>query len=395
MFLAGAGAGSVESRGGLDVEVCGGAEGLAQHRSGVPMMNRRTFLGTAAGAGAAWGQEKTAGGNGTFYIGARPNRILIFDEATERVTGEIGTKTGSPGWMHLSEDKTRIYTGTSTLEDIEIVDVASRRVIDTIRLSEGNKKVRLRGGEADPSHRYVLMMTRAATKHVDRWEISPAALVQYDLAQRKVVRTIPWPKGEEREFVRLRFSPDGKHVFLFGDDIVVYETKEFKEVDQWELSRPIEDGFGRISLGWQDDTYEEPGYTTGLFTVQDAVQNRRIMGIARVNLERKSVEFYALGPATSVSFAMAPDRELAYGLHQEIGRYEFWTFDLKNRRVRSRTEFGGRPRMSLMPSTNGKLLYIYQAGSTIDVYEAATYKYLRTVDVGADMTGLVVIPGRA
>lgn len=355
-------------------------------------VTRRQFL--AATAAVARGQDRLSGGNGTLYIGARPNRILIFDEATERVTGEIKMRTGSPQGLHLSTDKTRIYAGTSTLEDLEIVDLASRQVIDAVRLSEGNKKVRLRGLEADPLHRYLLMVTRDATKHSDRWEIGPSTLLQYDLKERKVTRTIPWPKGEEREFVGLRFSPDGKHLFMFGDDILVYETADFKEVDKWELSRPIEDGFGRINFGWQDDTYEEPGYTTGLFTVQDAVQNRRIMGVARVNLSHKSVDFYALGPATSVSFAMAPNRELAYGLHQEIGRYEFWTFDLKGRRVRSRTEFPGRPRMSLMPSTNGRLLYIYQAGSTIDVYEAATYKFLRTVDLPADMTSLVVIPPR-
>ena len=49
--------------------------------------------------------------------------------------------------------------------------------------------------------------------------------------------------------------------------------------------------------------------------------------------------------------------------------------------------------MALRASTNGKLLYIYQAGNTIDVYDAATYKYLRTISLDADMTtGLYVVP---
>ena len=39
-----------------------------------------------------------------------------------------------------------------------------------------------------------------------------------------------------------------------------------------------------------------------------------------------------------------------------------------------RAEFEGRPRMSLKTSTNGKILYIYNAGNTIDYYDAATYK---------------------
>ena len=49
--------------------------------------------------------------------------------------------------------------------------------------------------------------------------------------------------------------------------------------------------------------------------------------------------------------------------------------------------------MALKTSSNGKLLYIYQAGQTIDVYEATTYQYLRTIDLEADMTtALLVIP---
>ena len=64
---------------------------------------------------------------------------------------------------------------------------------------------------------------------------------------------------------------------------------------------------------------------------------------------------------------MAPDRKRGYGLLQQIGRYEFWAFDLEQKKLINRTEFAGRPRMALRVSSNGKLLYIYQAGATIDV----------------------------
>ena len=47
--------------------------------------------------------------------------------------------------------------------------------------------------------------------------------------------------------------------------------------------------------------------------------------------------------------------------------------------------FNGRPRMALRVSSNGKLLYVFQAGATIDVYEAAGFKYLRTITMDGDM----------
>ena len=123
------------------------------------------------------------------------------------------------------------------------------------------------------------------------------------------------------------------------------------------------------------------------------VQHRRMMGIGRVNLAAKTVDFFTLGPSSPVSFALAPGRKAAYGLFEDIGRYEFWKFDLEHRRLASRTEFKGRPRMALKTSSNGKVLYIYQAGNTIDLYDASNYKYLRTITLDADMTTeLFVVP---
>jgi len=339
--------------------------------------------------------DKITGGNGTIYVGGRPNKIFILDEATEKVTGAIECKTGTPESLTLSEDRKRFYFQNIAFEDIEIADIASRKSIDNFRLSEGNKKMRIFGFDADPLNRFMILMVKAATKQVDRFEIGPPTLLQYDLKDHKVMRTIPWPNGEERDGVGMRFSPDGKFLYFFGDDILVYDTTDFKQVDKWELSRPLEDGLGRVNFGFPNDLNEEPGYSTSIFNVQDAVQNRRIMGIARVNLGLKSVDFYPLGPATGVSFSLAPGRKWAYGLHQEIGKYEFWSFDLEHRKLGPRLEFAGRPRMQVKVSSNGKLLYLCGAGNTIDLYDASNYQYLRTITLDADMsTGLYVMPGK-
>jgi hypothetical protein len=350
-----------------------------------------------------FGADKLTGGNGTLYLGGRPDRIFVIDESTEKVVDEIHCRTGLPTTLQLSEDRKRFYALTVSFEDVEIIDVASRKVIDNFRLSEGNKKVRIFSLTADPLNRFIILLAKTATKLADRFEASPPTLFQYDLQQHKVVRTIPWPGGEEREFVGMRFSPDGKLLYLFGEDVLIFDTNDFKQVDKWELSRPFENGLGHVSFhsindffaDALDDLNEEPGFITSLFTVQDAVNNRRIMGIARVDLAHKSSDFYALGPDVPVSFSLAPGRKIGYGLHSEIGKYEFWSFDLANRRLGPRVEFQGRPRMSLKTSTNGKLLYIYEAGNTIDIYDAASFKYLRTVTLDADMTTtLYVMPGK-
>ena len=45
-------------------------------------------------------------------------------------------------------------------------------------------------------------------------------LVQlYDLTEKRITRTIPWPRGEEREGVNIRFSPDGGLIRVLVNDL--------------------------------------------------------------------------------------------------------------------------------------------------------------------------------
>jgi hypothetical protein len=353
-------------------------------------------------APAVSGQSKGAktpaltGGNGTMYIGTYKGEIEIYDEAAEKMVDKIALKTGIPRSITPSPDRTRFYALNSRFEEIEVIDIASRKTIDSFKLSSGNKHVRVNNLQPDPGNKYLILMYRTATKLVDRWEIGPPVIQQYDLATHQFTRVIPWPGGDERENVNMRLGPDGKHLFLFGEEVTVLETTNFTEVESWPFAAPIEPGLGRINLGPSHDFYDPPGTFTGLFTMQDAVQKRRLMGIGRVDLVNRKVDFQPIGPAQQVSFAKSPDGKRGYGLVQEIGRYEMWTFDLEKPAVLKRTEFEGRPRMAVRVSSNGKLVYVYVAGATVDIWDAATHKYLRTMALGGDQTTeLFVVPGPA
>ena len=339
-------------------------------------------------------KPRVSAGNGTLIVGTYPDKFWIIDEATEKAVGTIPFKSGIPRRTTLSRDRKRFYTIEAGMEKIEIIDIATRSTLDTFTLTEGNKRVRIRSIEPDPLHRFVMLLTASATKLTDRFEIGPPTLVQYDLKEHKIARTIPWPNNDERQNVQIQFSPDGKLMYLFSDqDVLIYDTTNFTQTDKWELSKPIEEGFGRLEFGQSDILNDEPGFYTAIFNVSDPIQHRRMMGIGRVNLAAKTVDFFTMGPSSPVSFSMAPGRKFGYGLFQDIGRFEFWKFDIEHRKLVNRTEFKGRPRMSLKTSSNGKVLYIYNAGETIDLYDAETYQFLRTISLDGDMTAeLFVFP---
>jgi hypothetical protein len=105
----------------------------------------------------------------------------------------------------------------------------------------------------------------------------------------------------------------------------------------------IEEGLGQVSVsfggfGGLDTTNHEPGFLTTAMTVEDPVQHRRMMGVARINLAKKDLEFYTIGPAGGVTFVLAPDRKHGYGLESAIDGISFgrstWIRSA-SRRVRS------------------------------------------------------------
>ncbi len=145
---------------------------------------------------------------------------------------------------------------------------------------------------------------------------------------------------------------------------------------------------------------EDPAYFTALFTVQDPVANRRIVGVGRIDLTKRSVDFVPIGPAPDdrrLSFAVAPDHKRGYILAQAIDDYEMWLVDIDGAKVDKKIPFDGRPRMAIQVSTSGQVLYIYEAGRTIDLYDTSDFKYLRTITMDTDMpyNSFHVVPARA
>ena len=103
-------------------------------------------LALAVGLGAAPYAQKPApplalnGGDHLMYIGTYAGSIQIFDEATEKMAGEIKLQTGIPRSLTLSQSRSKFYVLDSTLEKIEIVDIPTRASLSTFTLSEGQKQ---------------------------------------------------------------------------------------------------------------------------------------------------------------------------------------------------------------------------------------------------------------
>lgn len=329
-------------------------------------------------------------GTGTIVLGSYSGHLTAIDEATEKVVTQIPFKTGIPWAARPSADRSRFYVQSANQERFEVIDFQSRQSVDAFTLSDGTRHVRALAYDVDPQQRFLVMVARTATKHIDRFEIGAPEFIQYDLNEHKVVKTRPWSIDPEPRYygVDLRFSTNGKFLYVFAHEILILDAATLEQVDSWNLGLPNESGLNRFDLGSFDESADESGNFTGLFTMRDPVAQRRLLIIGRVNLGAKSIEYFPLGPSPesgNLSFAVAPDRTRAYILREEIGQAEVWTIDVPGKRLVAKASFKGRPRMAIRVSSSGQIVYIHQAGNSIDLYDANGFKYLRTITLDSDM----------
>lgn len=340
------------------------------------------------------------------YVGALSKEILAIDEEQEKVVDRIPLQTGVPRNLVLSFDRKKIYVQTVKDSGIEVVDLAARKVINHFILNEGNRKLRIHGLAAEPQDRVLYAAFTAAVKQADRFELEKPKFAVIDLAQKKITKTVDFPKDDDSIFSAFggyRVSPDGKFLYVFRENIHIYDTSDFKLVEKIELSKPLDPypWMQTVNLGPGDDPHDEPGVVTSVFNATDPIVRRSIFGIARVDLSRRSFDFTPVGPATTgmAGLRLTPDRKIGYTV-AFLGsggnrRTEFWVFDMPTRKLVNRVEFGGPINFRFTLAGSGRQLYIYGTSPFMEIYDAATLKLRKTIEVNADMTtGLIVVPSR-
>jgi DNA-binding beta-propeller fold protein YncE len=348
----------------------------------------------------------TAAAQGTLFVGTWPHTIQVVDEAKQKVVDHIELQTGVSHSMQISDDYKTIYASTIEKNGIEVIDVATRKVTNAFVLDEGGKKMRFSAWAPDPSGKLIYMIVRPIEKKIDRFEVGKTQFAVVDLAQKKIVKFVDMPGGEdaatgEGRGGSLRFSPDGKYLYRMGAAITIYDTSDFKVVDTIELSQPQFPGMQTVNLSQQLDGLQEPGMLVSLFNSSDPVIHKQIFGIARFDLDKRTFHFTPIGPSVPgmQGLHITPDRKTGYTVTTSgtpgNKRSEFWVIDVPTGKVIRTQEFDGRARYTFGMSSTGKDLYIYGAGYDIEVYDPATLKLRSTIDLQADQTtGMIVVPGK-
>jgi hypothetical protein len=334
---------------------------------------------------------------GSIFLGAYPSSVLVFDDAKETIATRIPLTTGLPTSLRLSMDKKRIYATTNDHGGIEVIDVASRKVINHFVLNTPTKRYRFNGGVPDPTGKLFYTTAVEITKLADHFDISGVKYMVIDLEGQKIAKSVDMAKEDAEEFNAFRagmeISRDGKFLYDFRDKVVIVNTDDFKVVDRIDLAKPDLPGLENVGFGGMLDSIGEPGKHISLFNAADPYVHNRVFGVARFDLDTRTVDFQPIGPSPQAmsGLMVSPDKKNAWAAVSSGGvvgnkRCEFWHFDLSTNKVLDRVEFSCRTRFYFGMAADGKKLYIYGAGFEIEVYDAVTMKLERTLDLNNDIT---------
>jgi WD40 repeat protein len=335
------------------------------------------------------------------YFGMWPHHIGVFDSVQEEIVATIDLKNDVPRTLLLSQDKKKLYVSTLNDNSIVTIDIATRAVTSSFSLNSGNQNVRLMGLTPDPTGKYLYGLATVISKQVDHYDIGSPEFLVIDLAAQKIARSAPCPKDEDTFGFRnaIRLSPDGRLLYLFRENISVFDTASFHLVKKVELAKPQAPGIENVLFGLLDDPNQLPGKVTSFFTSSDPYVHRMVFGIGVIDLSNLSFDFSPVAPEAGaiLPLFLTPDRKVGYTVAIEGNtgneRCHFWAFDMQTRKLLRDREFDGRTRFYFGLSADGAKLLIYGAGYQIEVYDAQTFELRNTVEVPGDMTSnMVVLP---
>jgi hypothetical protein len=349
------------------------------------------------------------------YVGTLDKKLLVIDEAKEEVVGEIPLG-GIPRTTALSADKKKLYI-FSTQMLLETVDLESRKVISSFSLNDPRTRLRIQanapailegsgarysGIAVDPQGSYLYTTMRNVVKELDQFRIDPPQFVAIDLQDKKIAKAWPFPKEMNQGFgfnATYKVSADGKRLYVFQEDILIFDLETFKQIDSIELAQPPFPGASPYRLAASDDPFEAPDSVTSVFTAVDPIVHKGTMGLAKIDLTTRKVDYFPIGPTLPMtSFQLSPDRKRGYSVMPKIStggnrEAEWWVWDLQNHKVIKKKDLAARPTGSRFAvSSDGKKLYFY-GNSTLEIFDAETLESAKIMYLNKDTTtNLITLP---
>src|SRR5690242_19420536 len=110
-------------------------------------MRKLPFAAAILAAGVAFGSAHAS----TIILGGYPSSLMFIDEQKGTVVQKLPLTTGLPSSIRLSDDKKKLFVVSNDHTGIEVVDVATRKVISHFELNDNKTSYRINTVTPDPT----------------------------------------------------------------------------------------------------------------------------------------------------------------------------------------------------------------------------------------------------
>lgn len=327
-------------------------------------MNRKTAIlfGAAATLAGLWfgpAQAKDL----FYYLGQ--GSVQVIDGDTDAIVAEIPMK----GWARsgaLASDKKTLYVmGNRHL--IHKIDLASNKVVGTADVNQGGWDRFIFGFcmANDDKSAYAAMMSRKT----DGGDvvIGTPVVAQIDLDTGNILRSVEVPWG----VASLARVKDGTWVYAIGKDLYKIDASG-PDMKVAETVPYFEKKYNMLPF-W-DYTWENGGIWSSPYYTPE------LMGLMLIDASGQILDTPLKGdPIFAYSAVLSPDHKLAYTTMDDLT-----VIDVAKKTYKTSVPLPEGTSYGINVSSDGKKIYVGGGGATLMVYDAATLKVLKTLQMASD-----------
>lgn len=297
------------------------------------------------------------------------NAVEVIDVATDQTVAHIPID-GFTREIVWTSDKKSLYL-TTNRHNIVKIDLETLKVAKTYDASREGWKRNIWGFVIANDNKTAYI--NSIDRKVEGGDVLVRhTLSQIDLEDGRVLRsmTVPW------EVAALAYQRDGKALFAVGLDIYKIDISqpEMKIVQTF----PLFDQKKNMLPIWPS-TQENGGvFMSNYYTPE-------YMGLLSIDTNTGEISDRQIkgAPVMAYSFIYSPDKKKAYGIMEDLN-----VIDLESNTIFKTVANAEGTSYSVIPSADGKKLYVGAGGSTITVYDAQTLQVLKVLQMQADSVAL-------
>ena len=303
-------------------------------------------------------------------IGTIGRNIVLERTDTDEVFAQIATHGIAPREIVPSADGRYLFAVTDGRSLIEVIDVAGKKVIDTINLSSPGQSVKLFGLAVNPQADQLFVNVICVDRGRDSVRAEAPQIWAVDRTTHKITKLL-------RSFLGVNlliFSPaNARLLYAFGADIYVIDLDTRQVVKTLRFRSNRVPGAGPLSMSCSP-LFDQSNVLSCPTQRTDPITQREFGGLLNFDLATAQWDQMDLGPPVMWDAAViSPDLTRAYAVWNQL-----YVVDLAQRRVMTVKDLP-TTEGSVTISRDGKKLYVSDGSPSILIFDANTLSPLKTI----------------